>query len=182
MSKESEIQPNKKEVETKAEVFLNELYEKILDWQKANGGKFTTEFQPIKISDWEENFSFNLQKGAIIKGAIIDNKEINFALVLGRGKESVNDQTELRLKFGFSSNKRSSILSDEDCLKAMINNDGIKNGQFYWDPGREKIEIWSWSNKSVYGGKDREISNLEDRSLIDECLQVVERMVIQSGK
>lgn len=182
-----------KEPKTPQEQFLNDLYGKIFDWLiKKQHGKVLAKFGPQEIDFWD---SYEADPGRITrlgidlqKAVIIETKNRQFALALGRKQHiRFNGQT-LHLQFGAHllplSKFTKEIGSSIERVRQLTNQSyGYGTGEFYINDVTKEVKIDCWADDSRYtGGRDIGTwphkwtqKKLMSKQGLNACLDIVQR-------
>lgn len=178
-----------KEPKTPQEQFLNDLYGKIYDWLiKEERGKVLAKFGHSDIDSWD---TYEADPGRTIrldiylqKAVIIETKNRQFALALGRKQHIRFNEQTLHLQFGaeplplskFTKKSGNSI----DRVRQLVNQSyGCGAGEFYIDDATKEVKIDCWADDSRYTG-GREIKRWPPKELMSKeglnaCLDIAQR-------
>lgn len=182
-----------KEPKTPQEQFLNDLYGKIYDWLiRKQHGKVLAKFGPHEIDSWD---SYEADPGSITrldidlqKAVIIETKDRQFALALGRKQHIRFDGQTLHLQFGATPLPLSKWDIEGgnliDRVRQLVNQShGWGSGEFYIDDVTKKVDLDCWADNGMYtGGRDIGTwphkwtqEKLMSEQGLNACLDIVQR-------
>jgi hypothetical protein len=173
MNKENLV--NKESAEYSNYDFLNDLYQKIYDWEvEDQGGKVIGEFdkQRIKWDSLGDNCFSTLN---VTKGVAIRDEKKDFVLVLGQGNKARNEPFKhMRLMFALvkKDNKDIDIYGARDFFNWLWF-DG--KGEFFTGINND-IRIDCSSAGSYYWRETLKDEGLRDEKNLNECLEIVKRV------
>lgn len=186
-SVEAEIDPR--------ELFLRDLYDRVLTWMQGQGGKIAQEWEGQTFGNWRNLGPKHPQQSGLMVGADVEKAVLlrsprrDFALALGRGLRShYSRDPSLSLQFGMSPRSKGpkpkawENETEEEEMYSLLNQEHFTygSGEFVLDDYFNDIEIHCWANSRLYGGKDWGKSRSREIPLNEEgleaCLDVVKRV------